>query len=85
MLSSVDVESVTPVQLEIILLMSVPLRPERLLAGTKHVVVVFAVPLTFEKDEVSVRLVAFEAATELEAIARHAGGIAGMSLERQQP
>jgi hypothetical protein len=63
----------------------VPLWPERSLAGTKHVVVVFAVPLAFEKDEVSVRLVVFEAeaAAELEAIARHAGGIAGISLERQ--
>ena len=47
--------------------------------------VVFAVLLAFEIDEVSVRLVVFEAeaAAELEAIARHAGGIAGMSLERQ--
>lgn len=55
------------------------------LAGTKHVVVVvFALPVTFESDEVSVRLVVFEAETPvvLAAIARHAGGIAGMSLER---
>jgi hypothetical protein len=87
LLASVDVELAVLVQLDTILLISVSLRPERSPAGTKHVVVVFAIPVTFEKDEVSVRLEEFEAETavELEAIARHAGGIAGMSLEGHQP
>ena len=40
--------------------------------GTKHVVVVFAIPVTFKRDEVFVTLEEFEAETavKLEAIAR---------------
>jgi hypothetical protein len=83
---SVDVELVRLVQLEIEVTLerSVPFRlVGRSLAGTMHVVVVFAPPVTFERDEVSVILVVFEAETavELEAIARHAGGGVGTSLK----
>ena len=48
------------------------------------VVVVLALPVTFEfeRDEVSVRLVALEAESAVElAFARHAGGGVGISLK----
>jgi hypothetical protein len=82
----VDVELVRLVQLEVEVTLerSVPfrpaIRPGSSLAGTKHVVVVLALPVAFERNEVSVTLAA-EAAVRLEASARHAGGGVGMSLK----